>query len=233
MKSPVLLCAFVSAGLAGSPFAQTTVGPTQSPHADGVYTTRMEVKLAEGTGAILVDGHLQSRKGVDLSAVAEIFAGGRAERLIGLPLAILDKWFAETRAGEAPRPDHLGLWFRVTGKDPASTTRILEALRAQRQVQMAYFEGKPELPGGKDIAPPTPNWEANQGYAGKPPLGVNSDPAHTLLGGRGRGIIVTDMEVYWTGEHEDLLAMDANDVFLGRTFISSSGHHGKIGRAHV
>lgn len=218
-----LLAPLVFTGLT---FAQQQVDQPQSPHDDGVYTTRIEVKLAEGTGAILVDGRLQSRKGVDLSGVAAIFAKGRAERLITLPLATLDAWHAETRDGEAPLPDHLGLWFRVTGADAAATKEILAALQARRQVQTAYRELQPDLPGGKDIAPPTPNWEAKQDYAEKPPLGVNADLAHTILGGRGRGIIVTDMEVTWTGEHEDLLAMDASDVWLGRKYIGSSGHHG-------
>ena len=219
MKANTLLSTVLLAGLV----------PAQdfdSPSEDRVYTTRIEVKLAEGTGAVLVDGKLTSRRGVDLSDVAVIFGRGTAERLIPLPLATLDKWFEATREGPGPKPDHLALWFRIKGKDRAATAELLASLRAEQEVQEAYLEPKPQLPGGKDIPPPTPLYDARQGYAGVPPNGVNSDPAHTILGGRGSGVRVTDMEVYWTGEHEDLLAMDAPDVWLGRKFISSRGSHG-------
>jgi hypothetical protein len=197
------------------------------PYNDHFYPTRIEVKIVEGSGAILVDGKLQSRKGEDLTSVAKVFAGAKSvERLFKLPLETLDKWHAETRGGTLPDPDHLGLWFRVTSKDAAHGKELLAALREEKKVQHTYMEPVPELPGGSDIAPPTPLFDAKQGYAGVPPKGVNSDASHTIIGGRGRGIVVTDMEVYWTGEHEDLLAMDAADVFLGKKYISSSGAHG-------
>lgn len=199
-----------------------------SPHANGDYTTRLEVKLQEGTGAQLVDGVLQSRKGVDLAAVAAVFGSAQVERLIPLPLATLDRWHREASQGAGPKPGHLALWFRVTGKDAADTARLLDRLRALPQVQHAYSEPFPELPGGKDIAPPTPNWTAKQAYAGAPPLGVNSDVAHTLVGGRGREVMVTDMEVWWTIPHEDLCKLDDPKVWLGRPSANTTtrGNHG-------
>lgn len=197
------------------------------PQYDRIYPTRIEVKIVEGSGAILVDGKLQSRKGVDLASVGKIFAGAKGvANLFDLPLETLDKLYADTRGGALPDPDHLGLWFRVVGKDAAHTKTLLVALKANESVQHVYMEPVPELPGGSDITPPTPLYDAKQEYAGVPPKGINADASHTILGGRGRGIVVTDMEVYWTGEHEDLLAMDAADVFLGKKYIRSIGAHG-------
>ena len=117
-----LLCGSLLSGLTAQRLDPT---PAASQTADDVYATRIEVKLAEGTGAILTDGGLRSRTGKDLSAVAKLFGQAKAERLIPLPLNTLDKWFDETRKGDGPRPDHLALWFRLRGKSAEHTTELL------------------------------------------------------------------------------------------------------------
>lgn len=204
--------------------------PAQEPWSSDVpvHLDRILVKLAEDSGAVLHDGALASRSGADLSAVATVFGAGQAERLIRLPLATLDRWHRAANAAARPgeRIDHLGHWFRLSGRDAPHTRELLGRLRGIAAVEEAYLEPWPHLPdGGGDIPPTTPDYSGQQDYRSAPPNGIHSAPARTIVGGRGKGVQVTDMEVYWNIPHEDACKLSDPNVWAGAP-STGSGDHG-------
>lgn len=226
--------------------ALASVVPAQSPGdavvpegefiGRSVYGDRLWVKLAEGTGAVLQDGVLRSRKGADLTAAAELFARGRAERLIEAPLHVLDRWHSHAHAvlpNDKVKPGHLALWFRVWTETAAAATGLQTELLACPQIESCELEPivySCGVAGPDDPPPPTPLFTAMQVYMDPPPVGVGSRFAQGILGARGRRIVMTVVEVDWAMGHEDLSKIKAG-VFVGvpPTGTTTGVNHGLAG----
>ena len=175
-----LLARFVAVGW----LALGAAAPAQAPDAaapapqrlGAVYLERLEVKLAEGSGAELVGGRLVSRTGVDLSAVGRWFAEADVRPLVySVPREVLDRWHAHACAvlPEHNRPGHLGLWFKLTARDPASAERLRAALVDEPLVEHVYHEPVlyPATCGGGDLPPTTPSFVSQQLSHAPSPLG--------------------------------------------------------------
>lgn len=197
------------------------------------YATRLEVQVdSESIRFDDTTGSLVDTSGRPLGGLPRIFASADVEALFPISRRTADRWHAEARAqvGDGEMPGHLGRWFRVTAKDAESAQRLIEVLRSEARVTTAYFEARPSLPriqGSKpknnDLPPTTPSFLGQQGYLGAPPLGIHTAPARVILGGRGQGVQVTDMETGWYLDHEDICQL-TTAAFLGR--IDAAGNHG-------
>jgi subtilisin family serine protease len=198
---------------------------------------RIEVKLRDDSGATLDrDGRLCSTVGVDLGAVARIFAEAElAERGSSLPLEVLDAWHRHADrvlpAG-AVRPGHLGRWFILTARDPGQARRLIEALRAEPAVTYADLEpiplpaSPPLAEGTEDIPPPTPDFTHLQTYRGAAPTGLGFDAVRWVLGARGELARVLHVEVDWVWDHEDLALTPAHFVGVPTSTATDGANHG-------
>ena len=166
-----LLARFVAVGWlalgAAAPAQQSDAAAPAPQRLGAVYLERLEVKLAEGSGAELVGGRLVSRTGVDLSAVGRWFAEADVRPLVySVPREVLDRWHAHACAvlPEHNRPGHLGLWFKLTARDPASAERLRAALVDEPLVEHVYHEPVlyPATCGGGDLPPTTPSFVSQQ-----------------------------------------------------------------------
>ena len=202
----------------------------------------IEVKLAEGSGAVLeAGGKLTSRTGADLSRIAALFArADRVERSVEVPLETLDRWHAE--ADErlpkgAVRPGHLGLWFRIHVGEVELARALRAALRRSSLVEYADHEPirVPCAPVGTmgaarstpdDIPPFTPSFESYQGYRGAAPDGMGFDRVRSVLGARGEDVSVFHVEADWVWDHEDLGLTPAEFVGSMTTGTGNGSNHG-------
>ena len=208
--------AFVLAALA----AQQTP-PAAEAMAAAFHLDRLCVKLAEGCGAELRDGVLAGPPGVDLGAVAALFAEAEAEPLVtAVPREQLDRWHAEacTRLPAHNRPGNLGLWFRLRG-EPAQLAALAERLRTAALVEHVLHEPRlypasaGPLPGG-DLPPTTPLFTHLQHSHGPPPVGHGVREASSVHGARGAGVNLMMMEESYLLGHEDVCQLVASS-FLG------------------
>lgn len=184
-----------------------------------VHPTWLEVKLAEGCGAELVEGRLVSRVGVELDAVQRWFAECEAAPLCAsVSWEQLDRW--HRRACEVlpehNRPGHLGLWFRLRASDEAHAERLRTALAAEPLVEHVYLAHRlfpasagavvapAAMAGGGDPPPATPSWASQQVALSASPNGHGVRAGATVLGARGRGVGFYMIEDSWYWGHEDL-----------------------------
>jgi hypothetical protein len=215
------------------PMAKPGPGPEVDPQA-------LQVKLAEGTGALLVDGVLMSRTGTDLGAVARLFAHGTAEPLFTSPLAVLDELHAVACEVLPPgkRPGHLALWFRVRCATAAVADDLLAALQREPAVQEAYREpicrGSALLLGGGDPPPTTPPFMQQQTYFGPGPIDHAIRAVHGILGSRGQGVRMMQVEGDWIIDHEDVSKLVLAN-FIGNPPAGGliNGTHGLAGTSII
>lgn len=134
----------------------------------------------------------------------------------------------------------LGNYFSITLNEDQDASPMADELNALESVEIAYL-----APIGEDadIAPPTPSYEANQGYLNAAPGGIDARFAWTQNGGRGQLVRIIDIEQGWNLSHEDLPApFYRNGVFktaseqhgtavLGE-MVSRNDGHGVTGIAH-
>ena len=234
-----LLARFVAVGW----LALGAAAPAQAPDAaapapqrlGAVYLERLEVKLAEGSGAELVDGRLVSRTGVDLSAVGRWFAEADVRPLVySVPREVLDRWHAHACAvlPEHNRPGHLGLWFKLTARDPASAERLRAGLAEEPLVEHVYHEPVlyPATCGGGDLPPTTPSFVSQQLSHAPSPLGHGVREAAGILGARGQGVGMRMIENGWVWDHEDLCqVVQANVIGAMTPMIMPDSNHGIAG----
>jgi hypothetical protein len=218
--------------------------PAQAPAAEtpdppATYADRLLVKLAEGSGAELRDGTLRSRTGINLRAVAQLFARAEAEPLVtALTWQQLDA-LHENACRQLPpgrQPGHMGLWFRLRTSGPEAAAVLLADLLRAPLVTCAYVEPRlypatwcracrsptvstsataaSAAAAPDDLPPTTPLWTSLQ-YAHDPtPLGHGVRLANGILGGRGRGVGFRMLEGSWVLDHVDVSKLTAAN-FIG------------------
>ena len=96
----------------------------------------------------------------------------------------------------------LNNYYRIEISDYQDAENLINDLNALDEVEIAFFKPTSEPAG--DIAPPTPEYVANQDYREAAPAGVDADYANTLIGGDGTGVKIIDIEGSWKDTHEDL-----------------------------
>ena len=116
----------------------------------------------------------------------------------------------------------LNLYYII--KVPAGVDPAVLADRLNRLAVVEYAEpmGLP-APPPVDIAPPTPNFTANQGYKSAPPQGIGALNPVAVPGGDGAGIRFVDIEYSWQLDHEDLSISPARVLTGGATLSDPFG----------
>lgn len=188
------------------------------------YPDRLCVKLAEGSGAELLDGVLRSRTGVDLRPAAALFARAEAAPLVtAMSWQELDRLHRRACEKLPPhnRPGHLGLWFRLRSDSPAAAEALLADLQREPLIEHAYIEPRFYGAGAaaaaapaQDLPPTTPLWTSHQHAHEPTPVGHGVRLAQGILGGRGRGVGFRMLELSWILDHEDVSKLTAAN-FLG------------------
>lgn len=161
------------------------------------------VKFREGTPVSRVNAALS---GAAANRVIDVIARSRLSALTPSipddPAAIQSRRIAGEDRIQANLPD-LSLYFRTPVADPAVATTVVRQLNALDEVEIAYFQPRPEVATFQE-AMTTPNYESGQLYLNQASDGVHARAAWTLPGGTGTGIRITDIEYGWQLTHEDL-----------------------------
>jgi hypothetical protein len=120
-------------------------------------------------------------------------------------------------------PD-MSLYFRHAIADPSLAKQVIAELNARDEIEMAYFEPRPEVARYRSepsrqashtpYAAVTPLYEYSQDYIEGAPGGVGARAAWTLPGGDGTGPRVFDIEYGWQLTHEDL-SKGATTIVIG------------------
>ena len=182
----------------------------------------------------------------DLARVNQILAGESIEAWV--PLVDRPERFMEAERLAAERrsaAEHgdLGNAYAIKLRQGADAVAIANQLNQLASVEVAYLA---PIPQDADIPPPTPDWQASQGYLKPAPQGIDAEYAWTKPGGKGLGVWVIDVEQSWQLDHEDLPARYAhlNDpggaqqgngqhgVAVMGEIVAKADGHGVTGIAH-
>lgn len=217
-----------------------------------VFGERVIVKLAEGSGADLVDGELRSHAGADLSAVRPWFDAVDAERLVpNIDWHELGRWQARAAANLGPDakvPGHMGLWFRLRCADAREGAAMVARLLREPLVEFVYQEpvaheqctgaltevagATPQNPN--DPPPPTPDFTPRQTYMGPGPFGLGSLALQGVVGGRGRNVAVGQVETDFVLGHEDIIEMNAANMIGPQPLTTTApANHGTAGASLI
>lgn len=193
---------------------------------------RLIAKFSDDARARIDAGQLVFRGSRDQSSIVEFVANHRIrfQPLIRLEESKVEDLLARARlqSGEA-QPDLLGMMIVEPSSpiDDASLVRLGNELQELGQVEWVAVEWLGIPPPG-DIAPPTPNLVANQGYRGPNP-GIDALFAHSL-GVTGAGIRLSDCEYGWKYAHEDLVDIgivpEPGQTIAGLTIANGWDEHG-------
>jgi serine protease len=158
----------------------------------------------------------------DLATVNSFVAGAgyQVDRLFGRPEEALE---AEQQRGETRLNEELAdlnLYYLLTTANPdrAAAEVLLDRLNELDSVERAYAES--ELKPSGDIAPPTPDFTAEQDWLGV--WGIDADYAYSR-NARGQGVKIIDVEGNWDFAHEDVPPMFTK---WGYPFGSDYKEHG-------
>ena len=182
--------------------------------------TNLVVKFLEGSAVRLRGGSLLGADGRPLEATMRTLVVARSvERLFQRSEAELAAERAVLLQRLAGRPDidppaDLDLYFRVRLGDAATGMAVWRALAADPLVETVLADTPPGYQADPvDIAPPTPDFAAQQGFWGPSPNGIRSVVSRTIPGGRGEELQVLDIETGLIVDHEDIpLATAANVI---------------------
>lgn len=199
----------------------------------GQTPRRIIIKFAEGTELFVQDGHLRSEKSIDPTPVANALAslGVSANDLQPLhtrPRAELQAERSRAQAASGRALADLSLYYVLDLPAGARAAAVLEQLSALPLVEFAEPEPIP-APPPVDLAPPTPDLTAQQGYRGAPPVGIGAFNTLTVPGGDGTGIRIVDIEYSWVLNHEDLELPASTNIDPSPAldpFPADQGNHG-------
>lgn len=182
--------------------------PTRTVLAEGEDGTHLHLKLAEGTGARRRSGRFVFPSGVAMSSVEDVLreAGigpSRIHRMFSRAEGDLDaeKQIAESRSGR--KLADLNLYYDIAVPSSVSIEALCDALNALPSVELAAPAPLPQ-PAPSDMAPTTPDYQAEQGYRLNAPQGVGASALAAVAGADGAGVAIVDIEYNWVLEHEDL-----------------------------
>ena len=170
--------------------------------------TEIGLKFAHGSGVRLQDGRfVRATPSDDLRAINEHLA---RTAVASAPLYAQDRRWLEqfTATGEARTGKtlhDLTLFFRLKfaqGTDPGA---LCDTLNTFDVVEIAWPFGRVEDPTAPLMAAGTPNFQSQQNYRERAPLGVDGDYGNRFSGGRGIGTLIADVETGWTYDHEDII----------------------------
>ena len=93
--------------------------------------------------------------------------------------------------------------------------RARQQLSNEQAVEQVYFAFRPAPPPirRKDIAPTTPQFSRRQRYTAAAPTGLDFKFARSIVGGRGLGVQIFDVEYGWNLRHEDLPISAASLIY--------------------
>ncbi|MFM1872361.1 MAG: hypothetical protein RL398_1783 [Planctomycetota bacterium] len=209
-----LTCTILIAAAALVPQGEAKVAPEATRPVRGVLPkpianalpiaadqNQVVVKLAEGAAALVADGKIVAAPilaTIDGRPVRSLFAG--LERELS---ALRARQLAATPASSPPAVD-LSLYFVVTAADAADARKLLLALNALDEVELAYPRELPTSPPG-DLPPVTPDYTTtHQTYRGPAPTGIDAEYARTVAGAAGGGVMMVEIEWGWNFDHEDI-----------------------------
>lgn len=194
----------------------TVAKPTQSRLWPGLRSDFLIVKFVEGSQVRLEGGNLVSRAGVDIASARAVLAqrsDAQVSRLFSRPVEAIesDRAAAQDLSGRELADLNNYYALRIPNASIADAERLLDALNALPEVEIAYAEPIPQVAtlgrdGGDDGRlndVNTPNYESMQDYMDAAPLGVNAFAAWTFPGGSGQNVKIIDVEIGWNWTHED------------------------------
>lgn len=188
--------------------------PTQTIYRPGLYRNRIVVKLRDdldvtlpvtGIAREFIGGapaaHMQNAL-TSLNALLRSNDVRAVRRGFSLSDAKLNK-LRDTGQGRTCRKlADLTQYFWLYLAPDARGEMVVDALNTSPLVEIAFL---PPIPMDADIPPVTDNMESLQGYMRHADRqGIDARYAHSLLGGRGKGMKIIDIEATWNVNHEDL-----------------------------
>ncbi|HUU46217.1 MAG TPA: S8 family serine peptidase [Acidobacteriota bacterium] len=193
------------------------------------------IKFRRGTP---IDGSTVRLAGTGTDVVRQIFAAHGLAQPMRMIAGDVEEMRVRRLAAEdrvhVNLPD-MSLYYRHPITDPALAVQIIAEVNARDEVEIAYFEPRPEVaqyPADASAGVPhspyalaatTPSWESSQDYIESAPGGVDARGAWTLPGGDGTGTQVIDIEYGWQLTHEDL-SKGATAILIGEN--PSDNDHG-------
>ncbi|HEX6861940.1 MAG TPA: peptidase S8, partial [Thermoanaerobaculia bacterium] len=138
--------------------------------------------------------------------VAATSIAGRLARLFQASEAVLAQQRQEGEAVGGRELADLNLYYEVrlpVGASFGEVEGLLAVLNSLPSIEIAYAEPPAEPAATEDsmrlisAAAVTPNFQSQQGYLNAAPQGIDALYAWTLVGGKGRGIKIVDVEYAW------------------------------------
>ncbi|WP_462418964.1 S8 family serine peptidase [Kytococcus sp. Marseille-QA3725] len=197
---------------------------------EGQSSTRIQVKLAEGTSTEARSSALAAEGDSAVAALARDSRLTDVRPMVDLPASTLKdlKTTAQARSG-AEQAD-MSLWLVAT-VDEGSMDEVLRELEADPAVEAAMPQPLPVEPPRAGVTDPaaglrsdastpvnplaTPDFTDRQAYRGPASeQGIEALAGQELPGGKGKNVAVADVEFGWTYEHEDLTQLAREDALI-------------------
>ncbi len=204
--------------------------PARVDDRPGLSRDKVIVKFTDDVRVRLRDGRLRAGGGAfaEVDAILARYPDASLHRVFDAEERILDenRETGELLSGKALAD--LNNLYVFTFETPSERgVALANELLALDTVESAYLQAPGQAPGPcGDVAPATPNWEANQTYLDAAPTGLDSRYAwayHAGGDGYGPGYWVADLEWDWCTGHEDIPATAA-DVLNGLTGAAGPDH---------
>ncbi len=214
-----------SSGINQTPPASTLCPRPRQIHAKpatvrfwpGLYRDRVVVKLRDnaglrlnriaGTGLAIFMSSASETPAAELEALNSLLAEYRILAVRGYFSTAVERLHDIREAAQArscaEQPELSGYYW-ISLQAGSRGEEVAIRLNRSPMVEIAYL---PPIPRNADIAPPTADMQASQGYL-LPARdgGIDAFAAWALSGGRGAGMRVVDVEANWNVNHEDLRA---------------------------
>ncbi|VAW99118.1 Serine protease, subtilase family [hydrothermal vent metagenome] len=184
--------------------------------------THIVVKFKEGTGIRLRNGSLRRVARLnstlptnitipiianDVAVLLQIAnsSGYSFERLFSLTEKKLEDLKISGEATSQTKLNSLNLYYRISmelGNTFINVEDILKSINVLPSIEIAYAVPVPSL--AVSSTPVSPDFTARQGYLNAPSQnGINAKSAWQVVGGRGKGVSIFDVEGAWQLTHED------------------------------